>query len=215
MAEYNTFYKKLPSTRSSRHTVQENQWTRNRPPHFIQENIPSGQSAGSSNEPAADELAQELESMAMSGKGEDALHGSPMGSDHTSTSNLTPSARPDIARYALMGAQDPAKLALTSETLKVFDDLEQGGNEHYPHVANWCTGPYNPGNEPFTIATAADLSDSMCVTGPARSQATDASWVVVSAPDEKLDRIAENISGAGSLFNDIPAEPAWDEYDVR
>ncbi|KAK8087959.1 hypothetical protein PG997_002920 [Apiospora hydei] len=215
MSVYNTCYKKRPSTRSSRHTVQEDQFTRQRPPHFIQENIPSGQTAGSLNEPT-DELAQELESMAMSGRRETGAH--PIGSARTSTStsNRTPSGRrPGIAQCALMQAQDPAKYSLTPETLEVFNH-EQGGHEHYPNFSNWCSGTYNPGAQPYAIADAATTGPgySTYATRTARSQATDTSWVVVSTPDERQDRIAENISGAGALFYDIPAEPAWNDYDT-
>ncbi|KAK8055543.1 hypothetical protein PG993_000770 [Apiospora rasikravindrae] len=212
MSGYNTCYKKRPSTRSSRHTVQEDKFTRHRPPHLIQKNVPSGQTAGSPNEPT-DELAQELESMAMSGKGESAR---PIGSARasTSTSNRTTSGRPGIARYALMQPHDPAKYSLTSETLDVFNH-EQGGHEHYPNFSNWCSGTYNPGNQSYAIAdAAADPGYSMYATRPARSHATDASWTFVSAPDEKQDRISENINGAGALFYDTPTEPTWNEYDM-
>ncbi|KAK8140249.1 hypothetical protein PG984_000315 [Apiospora sp. TS-2023a] len=216
MSGNNTLSKRKSPTRSSRHAVQENQHTRHRPPHFVPDNIPSGQAAESSNEPR-DDLAQELESMAMSGKRAGTLRDGPRdrsSSGRTSTSNRTPrSTRPDIARYALMQPQDPSKFSLTSETLEVFD-REQVGNEQYPNVSHWRTGPYSPGSYPFVVATAADLSDSMYVAEPARSHATDASWVMVAPPDQKRDRFDESICGAGAIFYDMPAEPAWNEFDV-
>lgn len=114
-----------------------------------------------------------------------------------------------------MQPQDPAKFSLTSETLEVFDS-EQVGNERYPNFSNWCNGPYSPGSYPFATAAdagVADLSNSMHVTRPPRSQTTDTSWVVVSPPDEKQDLIADYICGAGAIFYDMPAEP--NEFDVR
>ncbi|KAK7923378.1 hypothetical protein PG985_007449 [Apiospora marii] len=216
----NTFSKRKSSTRSSRYTVQEDQYTQHRPPQFVPENIPSGLTAGSSNEPR-DGLTQELESMVLSGQRDGGPpHSDPRdrsSSGRTSNSNRTPrSTRPDIARYALMQPQDPTKFSLTSETLKVFDN-EQGGHEQYPNVPHWRTGPYSPGSYPFaaTAVAAADLSDSMYATKPARSQATDGSWVLVTPSDERQDRFDESICGAGAMFYDMPAEPAWNEYDVR
>lgn len=215
-----TFTKGKSSTQGSRYTVQEDQYTQHRPPQFAAENIPSGLTAGSSNEPR-DGLTQELESMALSGERDIGLPRSDprdrSSSFRTSTSNRTPrSARPDIARYVLMQPQDPTKFSLTSETLRVFDN-EQGVNEQYPNVPHWCTGPYSPGSYPFPANTvaAANLSDSMYVTRPARSQATDGSWVLVAPSDERQDRFDESICGAGAMFHDMPAEPDWNESDVR
>ncbi|KAK8874928.1 hypothetical protein PGQ11_005442 [Apiospora arundinis] len=233
MPANNTYSGGLPSSRRSQSPVQEEyQWTRDRPPQHNHGNVPSGRAAGFSNQPA-DDLAQELDTMYVSGVRHDgATFQPPMGCSspaHASNSYLAPSypasyshhRRRDVGIAVLTQAQDPCNFPLTSEALRVHD-IAQGDDiiqyEHYLNqYSDWFTDSYGPPNDghpsvPAGQPAAADLSDSMRIPRRTHSRTTDADWVVVpTAPETKLSRINEDIYGAGAGFNGDPAPATGDE----
>ncbi|KAI0136728.1 hypothetical protein BJ170DRAFT_589692 [Xylariales sp. AK1849] len=193
-------------------------WTRDRPPHLNDENFCSAQADGPANQP--DDESNNLDTGIEHGFQDMAIDGSPNAdyyppslgdghSDSTLTGNTVQDHnnikdRSHVLHYILSNPLGLSQNLLTTEALHALD---YGNTNHaYPgNLSTWCQDGYM-----FAGAPATRLNDSMMIPQRPKSYAaetTTSSTQSSTSHHTHFDHSAENVSGAGGLFDETVAPP--------